>query len=108
MYFLSAQSKALRERWLLDGAPSAGPEQDDVKTQLERDEARTRSLEETISRSAGELFGVTSIPLFELLILCVCRLEEELRHLETGGVCENTAHATVSAHTHTHTRLPVP
>uniref|UniRef100_A0A3Q3WE11 Paralemmin-1 n=1 Tax=Mola mola TaxID=94237 RepID=A0A3Q3WE11_MOLML len=67
------KSKALRERWLLDGAPSAGPEQDDVKTQLERDEARTRSLEETISR-----------------------LEEELRHLETGGVCENTAHATVS------------
>uniref|UniRef100_A0A3Q3WN70 Paralemmin-1 n=1 Tax=Mola mola TaxID=94237 RepID=A0A3Q3WN70_MOLML len=65
------KSKALRERWLLDGAPSAGPEQDDVKTQLERDEARTRSLEETISRSAGELFGVTSIPLFELLILCV-------------------------------------
>ncbi|KAM7387840.1 hypothetical protein PAMP_024053 [Pampus punctatissimus] len=45
------KSKALRERWLLDGAPSAGPEQDEVKRQLEQDEAKSRSLEETINRS---------------------------------------------------------
>lgn len=50
MIVLPVQSKALRERWLLDGAPSAGPEQDDVKRQLEQDEAKTRSLEETIDR----------------------------------------------------------
>uniref|UniRef100_A0A667Z1M0 Paralemmin-1 n=1 Tax=Myripristis murdjan TaxID=586833 RepID=A0A667Z1M0_9TELE len=56
------KSKALRERWLLDGAPSAGPEQDEVKKQLEEGEAKTRSLEETISR-----------------------LEQELVNLETGG-----------------------
>lgn len=48
---VSVQSKALRERWLLDGAPSSGPEQDEVKRQLEQDEAKTRSLEETINRS---------------------------------------------------------
>lgn len=47
--FLCVQSKALRERWLLDGAPSAGSEQDGVKKQLEQDE--TRDLEETIIRS---------------------------------------------------------
>uniref|UniRef100_A0A3Q4MFA4 Paralemmin-1 n=1 Tax=Neolamprologus brichardi TaxID=32507 RepID=A0A3Q4MFA4_NEOBR len=44
------KSKALRDRWLLEGA-SAGPEQNEVRRQLEQDEARTRSLEETIDRS---------------------------------------------------------
>lgn len=48
--FSQLQSKALRERWLLEGAPSAGSEQDEVKKQLEEDEAKTRSLEETIMR----------------------------------------------------------
>ncbi|KAM3876304.1 paralemmin 1a [Diretmus argenteus] len=56
------KSKALRERWLLDGAPSAGPEQDEARKQLEQDEAKTRNLEETISG-----------------------LEQELEELETGG-----------------------
>lgn len=51
MIVLPAQSKALRERWLLDGAPSAGPEQDEVRRQLEQDEAKARSLEEAINRS---------------------------------------------------------
>ncbi len=50
VFSVCVQSKALRERWLLDGAPSAGPEQDDVKRQLEQDEAKTRSLEDTINR----------------------------------------------------------
>ncbi|XP_044055369.1 paralemmin 1a isoform X2 [Siniperca chuatsi] len=68
------KSKALRERWLLDGAPSAGPEQDDVKRQLEQDEAKTRSLEETINR-----------------------LEQELVGLETGAVCQTITHTTVSS-----------
>ncbi|XP_034438194.1 paralemmin 1a isoform X3 [Hippoglossus hippoglossus] len=52
------QSKALRERWLLDGAPSAGPDQDNVKKQLEQDEATTRNLEETINRLELELLGL--------------------------------------------------
>ncbi|KAF7654733.1 hypothetical protein LDENG_00065660 [Lucifuga dentata] len=64
------KSKALRERWLLDGAPSA--EQDEVKRQLEQDEAKTRSLEETINR-----------------------MEQELISLETGG-CQIKTHTVVS------------
>ncbi|XP_027143993.1 paralemmin 1a isoform X2 [Larimichthys crocea] len=65
------KSKALRERWLLDGA---GPEQDEVKRQLDQDEAKTRSLEETINR-----------------------LEDELLSLETGGVCQTITQTTVSS-----------
>ncbi|XP_051532240.1 paralemmin-1-like isoform X2 [Myxocyprinus asiaticus] len=49
------KSKALRERWLLDGAPSAGPEEDETRKQLREDEAKTRSLEETILRMEREL-----------------------------------------------------
>ncbi|XP_068599732.1 paralemmin 1a [Brachionichthys hirsutus] len=56
------KSKALRERWLLDGAPSAGQEQDEAK----QDEAKTRSLEDIINS-----------------------LEEELQRLEAGSVCES-------------------
>ncbi|XP_060934023.1 paralemmin 1a [Limanda limanda] len=52
------KSKALRERWLLDGAPSAGPDQDNVKKQLQQDEATTRNLEETINRLELELLGL--------------------------------------------------
>ncbi|XP_053732168.1 paralemmin 1a isoform X2 [Synchiropus splendidus] len=67
------KSKALRERWLLDGAPSAGPEQDEVKRQLEQDAAKTKSLEDAIDR-----------------------LEKELMTLETGGVTESvTTHTQV-------------
>lgn len=46
-----AQSKALRERWLLDGVPSGGLEHEEVKRQLQQDEERTRALEDTIGRS---------------------------------------------------------
>ncbi|XP_043108180.1 paralemmin 1a isoform X3 [Puntigrus tetrazona] len=49
------KSKALRERWLLDGAPSAGPEEDETTKQLREDEAKTRGLEETILRMEREL-----------------------------------------------------
>ncbi|XP_028258976.1 paralemmin 1a isoform X3 [Parambassis ranga] len=68
------KSKALRERWLLDGAPSAGQEQDEVRRQLEQDEAKTRSLEDTINR-----------------------LEQELIGLETGTVCETRTHPPVTS-----------
>ncbi|KAL3047930.1 hypothetical protein OYC64_021983 [Pagothenia borchgrevinki] len=67
------KSKALRERWLLEGA-APGPEQDDRRKQLQLDEDKTRSLEENI-----------------------CRLEEELLSLENGGVCETITHTTVSS-----------
>ncbi|KAF3690553.1 Paralemmin-1 Paralemmin Precursor [Channa argus] len=66
------KSKALRERWLLDGA-SSGQEQDEVKRQLEQDDAKTRTLEETINR-----------------------LEQELFSLETGAVCQTKSHTTVT------------
>ncbi|XP_018601431.1 paralemmin 1a isoform X2 [Scleropages formosus] len=49
------KSKALRERWLLDGAPSAGLEEDEAKKQLQEDEAKTKGLEETILRLEMEL-----------------------------------------------------
>ncbi|XP_077964801.1 paralemmin 1a isoform X8 [Gasterosteus aculeatus] len=68
------KSKALRERWLLDGAPSAGPEQDEVRRQLEQDEAKARSLEEAINR-----------------------LEKEVVGLESGGVDQAAAQTTVSS-----------
>ncbi|MBN3315589.1 PALM protein, partial [Atractosteus spatula] len=61
------KSKALRERWLLDGAPSAGPEEDEAKKQLQEDEAKTKGLEETI-----------------------LRLEQELEELETGVSATST------------------
>ncbi|XP_072547377.1 paralemmin 1b [Salminus brasiliensis] len=53
------KSKALRERWLLDGAPSSG--ENEVQKQLEEDEAKTKQLEQTI-----------------------LRLEQEIEELETG------------------------
>nr|XP_040039262.1 paralemmin 1a isoform X3 [Gasterosteus aculeatus aculeatus] len=68
------KSKALRERWLLDGAPSAGPEQDEVRRQLEQDEAKARSLEEAINR-----------------------LEKEVVGLESGGVDQAATQTTVSS-----------
>lgn len=67
------KSKALRERWLLDGPPTAGPQHDEVKRQLEQDEDKTRNLEETISR-----------------------LEQELVTLETG-VCPTNTHSKVTS-----------
>ncbi|KAM9848523.1 paralemmin 1a [Aulostomus maculatus] len=68
------KSKSLRERWLLDGAPSAGPEQDEVKTQLQLHEAKTRTLEDTINR-----------------------LEMELINMETGDVCQSIIHTPVTS-----------
>nr|XP_020464846.1 paralemmin-1-like isoform X4 [Monopterus albus] len=68
------KSKALREHWLLDGAPSAGPDQDEIKRQLEQDKAKSRSLEEAINR-----------------------LERELVRLEAGAVCQTITHTTVSS-----------
>lgn len=61
------KSKALRERWLLDGAPSAGQEEDETTKQLREHEAKTRGLEETI-----------------------VSLEKELEELETGVSATST------------------
>ncbi|XP_028428295.1 paralemmin 1a isoform X4 [Perca flavescens] len=55
------KSKALRERWLLDGAPSAGPEQEDLRRQLEEDETRTHSLEDNIHRLEEELLSLETV-----------------------------------------------
>ncbi|XP_022525413.2 paralemmin 1a isoform X5 [Astyanax mexicanus] len=61
------KSKALRERWLMDGAPSAGSEEDEAKKQLQEDEAKTKGLEEAI-----------------------LRMEQELEELETGVSATST------------------
>ncbi|KAF5902931.1 paralemmin-1-like isoform X1, partial [Clarias magur] len=53
------KSKSLRERWLLDGAPSSG--ESEFQRQLQEDEAKTRALEHS-----------------------VIRLEQEIEELETG------------------------
>ncbi|XP_053503105.1 paralemmin 1b isoform X2 [Ictalurus furcatus] len=61
------KSKALRERWLLDGAPSSG--ENEFQRQLQEDEAKTRELEQSIPR-----------------------LEQEIEELETGvPVSKSTA-----------------
>uniref|UniRef100_A0A3B5LEZ0 Paralemmin-1 n=1 Tax=Xiphophorus couchianus TaxID=32473 RepID=A0A3B5LEZ0_9TELE len=71
------KSKVLRERWLLEGP--AGPDQnqnrdpDQVRTQLEEDEARSRTLEESIRR-----------------------LEQEVSSLETGPVSQTITHSVVT------------
>uniref|UniRef100_M4A8I3 Paralemmin-1 n=1 Tax=Xiphophorus maculatus TaxID=8083 RepID=M4A8I3_XIPMA len=71
------KSKVLRERWLLEGP--AGPDQnqnrdpDQVRSQLEEDEARSRTLEESIRR-----------------------LEQEVSSLETGPVSQTITHSVVS------------
>ncbi|XP_019369054.1 PREDICTED: paralemmin-1 isoform X3 [Gavialis gangeticus] len=50
------KSKALRERWLLEGTPSSASEEDEaMKKQMQEDEAKTRELEETIQRLEKEL-----------------------------------------------------
>ncbi|KAM4740127.1 LOW QUALITY PROTEIN: paralemmin 1a [Anableps anableps] len=69
------KSKALRERWLLEGPQTAGADQDQVRSQLEEDEAKTRKLEESIRR-----------------------LEQEVSSLETGSVSQTiTPSAVMSA-----------
>uniref|UniRef100_A0A8C5NKZ7 Paralemmin-1 n=1 Tax=Junco hyemalis TaxID=40217 RepID=A0A8C5NKZ7_JUNHY len=49
------KSKALRERWLLEGAPaSASEEEEAMKKQMQEDEVKTKELEETIQRWGAE------------------------------------------------------
>ncbi|XP_077331760.1 paralemmin-1 isoform X2 [Lithobates pipiens] len=50
------KSKALRERWLLDGAPASTPEEDEAtRRQMQEDEVKTRELEDSIQRLEGEI-----------------------------------------------------
>ncbi|XP_063085288.1 paralemmin-1 isoform X4 [Cavia porcellus] len=50
------KSKALRERWLLEGTPSSASEGDeDLRRQMQEDEQRARLLEESISRLEKEI-----------------------------------------------------
>ncbi|XP_070347676.1 paralemmin-1 isoform X4 [Equus asinus] len=50
------KSKALRERWLLEGAPcSASDGDEDLRRQMEADEQRARLLEEAIGRLEKEI-----------------------------------------------------
>lgn len=61
IYFF-LQSKALRERWLLDGAPT----EDETQKRLQEDEVKTKLLEQVILRSVSELLAVYCI-----VFLCV-------------------------------------
>ncbi|XP_036873990.2 paralemmin-1 isoform X2 [Manis javanica] len=50
------KSKALRERWLLEGTPSSASEGDgDMRRQMREDEQKARVLEESISRLEKEI-----------------------------------------------------
>lgn len=50
------KSKALRERWLLEGTPSSASEGDeDMRKQMQEDEQKARSLEESITRLEKEI-----------------------------------------------------
>uniref|UniRef100_A0A8B9Q0V1 Paralemmin-1 n=1 Tax=Apteryx owenii TaxID=8824 RepID=A0A8B9Q0V1_APTOW len=50
------KSKALRERWLLEGAPASASKEDEaMKKQMQEDEVKTKELEETIQRLEKEL-----------------------------------------------------
>uniref|UniRef100_A0A4X2JSR3 Paralemmin-1 n=1 Tax=Vombatus ursinus TaxID=29139 RepID=A0A4X2JSR3_VOMUR len=50
------KSKALRERWLLEGAPSTDSQEDDVmKKQMQEDEQKVKQLEDSILRLETEL-----------------------------------------------------
>lgn len=63
------KSKALRERWLLEGTPPSASEGDeDMRRQMQEDERRARLLEGSI-----------------------CRLEKEIDALENGEVAPSTA-----------------
>lgn len=49
------QSKGLRERWLLDGAPSGGAEEDETQQRLRADEIKTKLLEHSVVRQVEPL-----------------------------------------------------
>uniref|UniRef100_A0A803TT10 Paralemmin n=1 Tax=Anolis carolinensis TaxID=28377 RepID=A0A803TT10_ANOCA len=50
------KSKALRERWLLEGAPSSTAEEGEaMKKQMEEDDLKAKELEESIQRLEKEL-----------------------------------------------------
>lgn len=56
------QSKALRERWLLEGTPSATSEGDgDMRRQMQEDEQKARVLEESISRWVGDRWDLHTV-----------------------------------------------
>lgn len=48
--YVLLQSKALRERWLLDGAPA----EEETQKRLQEDEVKTKLLEQVIIRSASK------------------------------------------------------
>ncbi|XP_073511242.1 paralemmin-1 isoform X3 [Phyllobates terribilis] len=50
------KSKALRERWLLEGAPASTPEEDEAtKKQMQEDEVKTQELEDNIQSLENEI-----------------------------------------------------
>ncbi|KAM8765544.1 paralemmin-1 isoform 2-T2 [Rhynchonycteris naso] len=80
------KSKALRERWLLEGTPSSASEGDkDMRRQMQEDEQKARLLEESISR-----------------------LEKEIEVLENTDAVTATAKENVAAPSLAHALAPSP
>uniref|UniRef100_A0A3B4BC94 Paralemmin-1 n=1 Tax=Periophthalmus magnuspinnatus TaxID=409849 RepID=A0A3B4BC94_9GOBI len=104
------KSKALRERWLLDGAPSSGPEHDEVKRQLQQDEKKTRDLEDNINRLERELVvleseggpTITPAPIVIVSFLCVAVVHEmngeDGGHILSSSEVEELIHKADEAH----------
>ncbi|XP_062868709.1 paralemmin 1a [Trichomycterus rosablanca] len=88
------KSKALRERWLLDGTPSAGSEEDEAKRQLYEDEAKTKELEEAILGLEQELeeleTGVSAISTKENLSDVAEQVETKISDKQVSQIVEDS------------------
>ncbi|KAJ8270134.1 hypothetical protein GJAV_G00110730 [Gymnothorax javanicus] len=90
------KSKARRERWLLEGSPSAGVEGNVAQKQLQEDEAETRSLEQAILRLERELIELeTGVPvtytehsLKEIRMVSPSRMTDSVKLTATESVKE--------------------
>ncbi|XP_078411755.1 paralemmin 1a isoform X3 [Cetorhinus maximus] len=74
------KSKALRERWLLEGIPSSAAEEDEgMKKQFQEDSVKTKQMEETIQRLERELESLENV---DVAISKENSIEEKLKDEE--------------------------
>ncbi|KAM3938896.1 paralemmin-1 isoform 2-T2 [Leptodactylus fuscus] len=91
------KSKALRERWLLEGAPASTPEEDEAtRKQMQEDEQKSRELEESIQRLENEIelleTGMSSTSTKESLASEPANSEPENQEVvKTDKIIVNTA-----------------
>ncbi|EPQ08047.1 Paralemmin-1, partial [Myotis brandtii] len=95
------KSKALRERWLLEGTPSSASEGDkDMRRQMQEDEQKARHLEESISRLEQEievLENADARPAVAKENVEVKGLEQEIEVLENADARPAVAKENVAA-----------